>query len=68
MLHEDKSHLSNGIIKVPSEICDHCATYVHIPFEYPLDEAFTRNVWIYKDANYELFNKIYLKPKVTLHC
>ena len=55
ILHEDKSHLSNGIIKVSSEICDQCATYVHIPFEYPLHEAFTRNVWIYKDANYELF-------------
>ena len=29
---------------------------MHIPFEYPLHGAFTRNVWIYKDANYELFN------------
>ena len=29
-------------------------------FEYPLHDTFTRNVWIYKDANYELFNKKYL--------
>ena len=53
--HEDMSHLSQGIIQVPNEISDHCTTYVHTPFEYPLHG--TRNVWIYKDANYELFNK-----------
>ena len=45
---------------MPNEISDHCATYVHIPFEYPLHGTFTRNVWIYKDANYKFFNKEYL--------
>ena len=60
IVHEDMSTLSQGIIQVPNEISDHCATYVHIPFEYPLHDTFTRNVWIYKDANYELFNKKYL--------
>ena len=34
-VHEDMSTLSQGIIQVPNEISDHCATYVHIPFEYP---------------------------------
>ena len=33
---------------MPNEISDHCATYIHIPFEYPLHDTFTRNVWIYK--------------------
>ena len=28
--------LSQGIIQVPNEINDHCASYVHIPFEYQL--------------------------------
>ena len=56
-VHEDKTTLSQRIIQVQSEISDHCATYVHIQFEYPLHDTFTRNVWIYKDANYELFNK-----------
>ena len=51
------SPLSQGIFQVPNEIIDHCATYVHIPFEYPLHDTFTRNVWIYKGANYNLFNK-----------
>ena len=57
IVHEDISTLSQGMFQVPNEISDHCATYVHIPFEYPLHDTFTRNVWIYKDANYELFNK-----------
>ena len=30
-VHEDMSTLSQGIIQVPNEISDHCATYVHIP-------------------------------------
>ena len=54
------SPLSQGIIQVPNEISNHCATRVHILFEYPLHGTFTRNVWIYKDANYELVNKKYL--------
>ena len=33
IVHEDMSTLSQGIIQVPNEISDHCATYVHIPFE-----------------------------------
>ena len=57
IVHEDLSPLSQGIIQVPDEISDHCATCIHISFEYPLHGTFTRNVWIYKDANYELFNK-----------
>ena len=40
--HEDMSTLSQGIIQVPNEISDHCATYVHIPFECPLHDTFTK--------------------------
>ena len=58
ILHEDMTPLNQGIIKVPSEISDHCATYEYLPFEYPLHGTFTRNVWMYKFANYELFNRI----------
>ena len=46
ILHEHMAHLSQGIIKVPSEISDHCATYVQIPFDTPSHGTFTRNVWI----------------------
>ena len=55
ILHEDMSPLNQGIIKVLPEISD-----VHVPFEYELNGNFTRNVWMYKYANYELFNKKYL--------
>ena len=34
ILHEDMTPLNQGIIKVPSEISDRCATYVYLPFEY----------------------------------
>ena len=57
ILHEDMSSLNQGIIKVPPKISDHSATYVHVPFEYYLNGTFTRNVWMYKYANYELLNK-----------
>ena len=29
------SPLIQGIIRVPPDISDHCATYVYLPFEYP---------------------------------
>ena len=51
------SPLNQGIIKVPPDISDHCATYVYLPLEYPVHGTFTRNVWMYKNANFELFNK-----------
>ena len=46
ILHEDMTPLNQGIIKVPSEITDHCATYVYLPFEHPLHGSFTRYVWM----------------------
>ena len=57
ILHEDRSPLFQGIIRVPPDISDHCATYVYVPFEYTEHGSFTRNVCMYKNANYELFNK-----------
>ena len=53
ILHEDMSPLHQGIIKVLPEISD-----VHVPFEYQLNGNFTRNVLMYKYANYELLKKI----------
>ena len=40
ILHEVMSPLNQGVIKVPPEISDHCTTYVHVPFEYPLHGTF----------------------------
>ena len=44
ILHGDMSPLNQGIIKVPPDISDHCATYVYLPFEYPVRGINTRNV------------------------
>ena len=68
ILHEDMTPLNQGIIKVPSEISDHYATYVYVPFEYPLHGTFTRNVWMYKFVNYELFKRkiVYLTGHVFI--
>ena len=37
ILHADMSPLNQGIIKVPAEISDHSATFVHVPFQYQLN-------------------------------
>ena len=52
ILHDDMSPLNQGIIKAPPDISDHCATFVYLPFEYPVHGTFTRNVWMYKNANF----------------
>ena len=57
ILHEEMSPLIQSIIRVPPDISDHCAPYVYWPFKYPMHGSFTRNVWMYKNANYELFDK-----------
>ena len=68
ILHEDMTPLNQGIIKEPSKISDQCATYVYLPFEYPIHGTFTITVWMYKFANYELFNrKIYELDWSCLH-
>ena len=52
ILHEDMSPLIHGIIGVPPDINDHCATYVYLPFEYPVHGSFTLTVRMYENANY----------------
>ena len=46
IIHNDMSPLNQDIIKVPPDIriSYHCATYVYLPFEYPVHGTFTRNV------------------------
>ena len=50
------SFLHQGILEIPPEISDHSATYLYLPFQYPLHRSFTRKVWLYKNANFELLN------------
>ena len=65
ILHDDMSPLNQGIIKVPPDTSDHCAIFVYLPSEYLVHGTFTRNALMYKNANYELFNK--KSPNSTGH-
>ena len=56
IIHNDMSFLHHGILEIPPEISDHSATYLYLPFQYPLHRSFTRKVWLYKNANFELLN------------
>ena len=48
-----------GVLSISSEVSDHNATYIEIPFEYNVRNIFKRKVWLYKYAHYtELENKI----------
>ena len=46
IVHEDMSPLSQRVIQGPNKISYHCASYIHITFEYPLHGTFTRKVCI----------------------
>ena len=48
----DQTVLDSGILQVPSEISDHCATFITLPFEYNIHYTFKRKIWLYKQANY----------------
>ena len=48
IIHNDMSFLHQGILEIPPEISDHSATYLYLPFQYPLHRSFTRKVWLYK--------------------
>ncbi|MCG7867669.1 MAG: hypothetical protein JAY74_15080 [Candidatus Thiodiazotropha taylori] len=48
--------LDSGIITSPNEFSDHSATYIRIPHDYPLSTVYKRTVWLYKRADFDLFN------------
>ena len=58
----DKQVLDSGTLIVPETISDHSATYLTVPFEYPLSTSYKRTVWLYSKGNYKL-----LSDKITNH-
>ena len=50
-------YLDAGILSIPDNISDHKATYVILPFQYNLQGSFTRLVWLYKKANFDLLKE-----------
>ena len=54
---DDIHYLDVGILSIPDNISDHKATYVILPFQYNLQGSFTRIVWLYKKANFDLLKE-----------
>ena len=55
IIFDDMLHTDCGVTDTPAHISDHKATYLIIPFHYDIQNAYTRLVWLYKRANFELF-------------
>ena len=49
--------LDAGTISVDNSISDHKATFVSVKTETPLLKSYTREVWNYKNANFEELNE-----------
>ena len=54
---EEMLVLDSGIIASPNDFSDHSATYICLPHDYPLSSIYKRTVWLYKRANFDLFNQ-----------
>ena len=54
VIPDDMHYLDAGIFSILDNISDHKATYVILPFQYNLQGSFTRLVWLYKKANFDL--------------
>ena len=50
--------LDSGTITVENEISDHMATYVCLQIPIWLSQSYYREVWNYKNANYEHLNDL----------
>lgn len=50
--------LDSGIIFSSNDFSDPSATYVRIPHDYPSSTVYKRTVWLYKRADFDLFNNI----------
>ena len=61
IVQTDFNFLDSGILSVPSQISDHNATFIVLPFSYSIEHTFERKIWLYDKANFEsLNNKIEL--------
>ena len=47
------SVLDKGVLDLPTLISDHKATFVTVPFDYPVSSSYKRLVWLYKRGNYQ---------------
>ena len=52
----DMPYLDADTILVPSNISDHKATCISIPFYYEINSSFERTIWLYSRADFNTFN------------
>ena len=53
LIHEDMPYCDSGVIDTPTNISDHKATFLIIPFDCEIKTSYTRLIWLYKKANFE---------------
>ena len=53
IIPEDLPFLDSGTISIPSKMSDHKATFIRFPSQYECQKSFERQIWIYKNANFE---------------
>ncbi|MCG7879943.1 MAG: reverse transcriptase domain-containing protein [Candidatus Thiodiazotropha endolucinida] len=52
IIFDDMQFLDSGTIDTPSDISDHKATYIRLPFYYQCQTTYKRLIWLYKRADY----------------
>ena len=57
IIFDDMPYTDCGVTDTPAHISDHKALYLTIPFHYNIQNAYTRLVWLYKRANFELLRQ-----------
>jgi exonuclease III len=55
LVNKQDNVIDTGVI--PPICSDHYATYLHLTFKSNKQTAFTREIWDYNQANYDLFNE-----------
>lgn len=48
----------SGTLNVEARLSDHKATYVCVTMNYKINRSYKRNVWRYKDADFDKLNKL----------
>jgi exonuclease III len=56
LIPHDFKFIESDIMDTNSDITDHKATYITIPFLYDVNPSYERQVWLYDRGNYELLN------------
>ena len=60
IIPEDLPFLDSGTIEVQNHISDHKATYIKLPFQYDIEGAYNRLIWLHRKAYFTL-----LKQKIS---